>query len=84
MSIGTSLHYEITYTNDDSPIIAHGQEITGINFSQGQNINLQKQQHVIHNKRLTTDQEHIHEWSVIEQLGADLGAKSHKNQLLTN
>ena len=84
MSIGTSLHYEITYTNDDSPIIAHGQEITGINFSQGQNINLQKKQSLIHNKRLTTDQEHIHERSVIEQLRADLGAKSHKNQLLTN
>ena len=84
MSIGTSLHYEIAYSNANSPIIAHGQEVTGINFSQGQSINLPKQQSLIHNKRLTTDQEHIHQWSIIEQLGADLGAKSHKNQLLTN
>ena len=84
MSIGTSLHYEITHTNADSPIIAHGQEVTGISFSQGQSINLQKEQSLVHNKRLTTHQEHIHEWSVIEQLGADLGAKSHINELLTN
>ena len=32
MSIGPSLHYEITHTNANSPIIANGQEVTGINF----------------------------------------------------
>ena len=84
MSIGTNLQYEITYTHSDSPVIAHGQEVTGISFSQGQQINLQKQQTLIQNKRDTTNQEETHDWSIIEQIGSDLGAKSHKNQSLTH
>ena len=57
---------------------------TGINFTQGQSINLENQQSLIQDKCRSTNQEHILEWSIIKQLGAALGAKSHKNQTLTH